>query len=445
MKISVLGLPRLSEWIVLAVATAILALALLYTQFAFPAQDDFCFATNSLAPHEFANVLYQSWSGRWLTMFLYAAVASGDDLSGQLTQVMSVASIATWATGFVIISDILLDGRPMRKLAYGLVFFAVFWGSARGIGDTVYWTAGYFTYPLPFLFSALAMNLGLRQSQATLGLSAACGFLAASLNELSGIVLIAGLVTAAFWRFAKERTVDRRLALIALAALVGVALVVFSPGNGARTALQASSMSWPKFAYNLVRPYESLASIFFVPAGIGLSIATALLPGRGAASASAAKIALSGLVAVAAGYVAFMVASSATPTARVLDYLWAVALVCLVWASSRAARAAVQPTVRIGANLVLAGLLFTAPNVSRGLHDLKVVSEWSADHARIHQELKTSAGQDVVVPEYARYPGFFAAREISRDPNDDGNKCLARRFGLRSIRSEGADGLRWTP
>lgn len=439
------ALNRASIIAILGIVFAVIALALVYAQFAQPILDDWCFSLIMTTPLEAANGLYQSWSGRWPAMFLYASVMRQQLVTSANYPLLVIWSFPVWLAGFYIVAHAAMRGERLRaKVVAALAMLAVFWSSAPGSAEIFYWVAGNILYAVPFALStaSIAMICSSRESAAYLGGASAMAFLAAAMNEVSGIILAVAGVGLVADAYLGKRSFKTPLLVLA-AVLVGLAIIVLSPGNAARQSIQ-STMSLPKIVWTVIRPYESVLSIVADPRVLALTVLALVLPKRRSPVKRWWLIPITAVVALGISVLAVAFATGNAPGYRVLAYLFAVMLGAWFGTAWVMPPLKVELPVRAAIQFAFAALLLTAPVVGVALHDLpKAESVWNAEHRAMWRMLTAQKGRDAVVRDYPFYLSIYPDREIATNADNQPNRCIAKAFGLSSLRSVGPNGYRW--
>ena len=431
-------LQRLSLVLLGLAVTAVLALALGYTFLAVPGSDEHCFTPIDLRPLEMANEFYARWSGRWLGILIYSALLGNIDMLSLDYPVVLLSSFAFWFGGFYLVSARLSRGWAQRT-GWAMALLAVFWAGSPGQGQTFYWLAGSFFYALPFFLSVgcVALVARLRPRPIHFIAAASLALAAGLVHELAGIVLIVGLGGYAIWRRANQLPITGTLAVLATA-VVGLSIVVLAPGSGARLETpepQSSTM----LAWYLVRPYRSWLATIADPRLIALTTLVLLLPRDRDRPAIpwwlAPALAVTTSV-VAAGVT--VVALQAELPERVLAYLHAVTLSAwFVAAWILRGRIAVNTAPASVAAVTLALLLVTAPVIGRLLQNLpETVRTWRQDNEARWNAIRAAGSDSHVAVPFFRSVAPLMADPVQPDPKHWSNLCVARYFGVRSIRRQ---------
>lgn len=423
------------------VAVGILGLAIVYSAVAQPILDDWCFAVTPGSPVDRANALYQSWSGRWPTMFTIALLLRGQAIASPEYALFAAGGLVVWFAGFLVVADRILDHWREKLLAAALML-ATFWAAASGTGESFYWVSSYINYGMAFLFGAACLSIATRHlTGRRIAIASLCGFVSAMFSELGGICVLVAISALCIERWLAGKRLGPALCVLITAAL-GALVVVASPGNAAREAIQPT-MAWPKIAWSVVRPYEGPLSIMADPCILALVAAILVLPNPDRRIPDRWWLIPTAAVgAVFASILAFVIATGTTPTYRVLSFLQAGVL--SAFAVTAWHLRGLIPSARIAVHWIFAAVLVTAPAVGAGLHDLPMAfGEWRPAHQSRWALLRASEGRDVALPDYSHYPSIYPDRDLSADPNNPINRCIAGYFGAASVRAVGPDGKRW--
>ena len=121
--------------LVAAPVLLIAALALAYTFLAYPAVDDFCRAAveRGGALRQTA-LLYQFWTGRWMTSLFFSWLTPRFDIFGSGYGVALILALGTWLAGFRLAAALILGKASSKRDRWLLaaLLFAVFWCGAGG-------------------------------------------------------------------------------------------------------------------------------------------------------------------------------------------------------------------------------------------------------------------------------------------------------------------------
>jgi hypothetical protein len=456
-----------------ALALAVSAVLLTYlglSVFSAPAADDYCYAVRVRRLGFLAAQVdwYQKWSGRYTGTLLLSAFGL-TDIERTYPAIGAIALVLTWLAMLALVAAVAGNalGRARTVLAAG-VLGALFLAGLPDVAQGIYWAAGSLTFQFAnisfILLVAILVYRELREpSVGTRALlwtaAAALVVLIVGANEVSlvltllllaagtGGALRAGRSTVAFW--------GGLLGLAVLAAAVSA----LAPGNVARAGAEAANPT-------VLRPQPLLAAALFLPwtllrlaywsSSLGLWAATILLVGgtwrwaRGVLCPGSvfSRRYLQYPAAWAAGLgllnlIGFVINRYPLPE-RAESVVWLLFL--LGWFPSAVilahwrGEAALEPrTVRllVPVAAVLAVSIVGSPNnfeafkdTYRGYRYYREVAERRA----IIQAAKAAGREDVVVPSLSRPPRTLLATEMTTDPENFRNSCVAAYHGLRSIR-----------
>lgn len=463
---------RLSLGILFGAALAILMLFLVLTAAAFPAADDYCYANKvaSLGYSAAQRDWFLHWSGRYSSTALISAFGLASDILTTYSPALGVAQLVTPGAFFLFLWALPLQGYSWRmRLIMSLVAYLIFLTGLPDTGQYLYWAMGVADYGLGnvalLLLLAVVVNQecravrGITVSWLRFVLASLFAVVAVGTNELTLVsvltLLMLGTALSLRWR---------RQSLGFWGALLGVAVIasgvsILAPGNLARlqeiagnesmrpSALVAAALWLPWFGLRLAywsanpalwvsgwlvliasrewsRAWLYQDSVFirpwlWVPAvwlglllgltGIGFAINHYPLPERAESTLW--------ILFLLGWYPSFVILAHYLGGAQVIR----------------------NPSARAhdGWVMLLVLSLVGAPNVVEACKDsyrgLRYWREMSARHAMI-REAQDVGMTDLVVPSLSRAPRTLFTTEITTDPNNFRNACLAEYYGLRSIR-----------
>jgi hypothetical protein len=441
---------------------AVVALAALYLFLAWPALDDFCRAALDPrvgGPLGQVVVLYLNWTGRWVVVALHAVLATHLDLEGPGFTFVLVLLALGWIASFVIAAGLILGrrARSRESVGLGLLLFAVFWASAPGPGEVLYWYSGAVDYGLAFLLMMIALRLLLGVTGTGRALAAAAfGFVATGAHELGGgIVAIAALVQALHALREGDRRLARLSALVLAVAAVGLLINFAAPGNAARAAqLPFGGQLRTALALTL-KPSETPLRALLDLRLLALGVFLATLPQFRDARPGWTQLKLPWLFLLPAATLAVLLgghfitayAIGFAPPDRVKAFLYALLLLgwvaTLMAAGDRLARLPGRSrgegivTVAVAAVLCLG--LIAGPNSRAAVRGLpRALGEWSGANAARESAIaaQLAAGRrDLLLPLVAPPPPPLIDPQISDDPAWWVNACAARYRGVATVRA----------
>ena len=428
-------------------------------------------------------VWYQTWSGRYTGLFLlsvlglmdlervYPAVAGAVFLSTCLAMLALVAAVTgnRW-------------GRAWTVVVAG-VLTVLYLAGLPDVAQTIYWATGSLMYQMG--------NVGVLLLVAIL----ACGEQGAPSPVLRGLLWMAGVVLVALLPGANDVTMLLTVCLLAVGTLtafrarrptvafwasllvvglLGAGVAGLAPGNYARAAAIAADDT-------MLRPRPLLAAILFLPwtvlratywlSSLGLWAATLLLLGaswrwaRGLLYRDGAfdRHYLQVPVVWVSAYVLLsllgFVANLYPLPERGESVLWLLfllgwfpsAVILTHWLTGETLE---RYTARlfVPAVVLLTLSILGAPNNFEAFKDTYRGYRYHLEMARRHELIraaKASGQTDVLLPSLSRPPRTLLATEITTDPDNFRNRCLAEYHGFRSIRlgstgpSHGRNGSDW--
>lgn len=475
-----------ANWLLVVAIVAVVVLSLALTVFATPLADDFCRGggpTDWSAALKKVSSTYFSWTGRWGAMTVYALTFPHIPLTTAAYPKLLALSGPIWFAIFYIGLHILY-GKTIsaaRKALFAIVLCAVYWVGMPNPGDTWYWLTGSVEYQLPMLLLALAMlvltsswivigGTGRRAAATALGIG--LGFLVTGFNELCGLLLLGTLAIAAFLAFVRRRPHLAAIYILAGAAVAGgLAIALGAPGNAIRRATEFPNANDPVFAIKslivpgLHSPIEWLCDARLLALSSMLLASRAFvskqpewtgwkLPLPGPLSSMSVFVPLMGFSAVVAGQLAISYAEGMTAPFRVQNVLYSTLVIC--WAASliplgRLVAADVERQgefvrgVHTIAAIVFPITLLVAPNTLHAAYDLpKTVSRWHPANVGRDAEIRRhmrEGDQNIVVDAIEFKPQLYlgGAGDITSNPSDFRNRCLARYYGVQTIATASRD------
>lgn len=467
-----------------ALLTALLAFAYLGTFTRYMA-DDFCQAadTQQFGFLQTQARWYTNWTGRFASNFAIAAAASAGRWVAALLPALVLGlwvAGATWAARQLW----LLRRRPASILCPlllgGLVVFTTVNG-AHDLAQTLYWQAGLLTHVAPLVLSTYGVGAVLLATRRRLdgqghrlasALAAALAFAAGGFSESFALLQAGGLALAATACYRYRAAPRARAALAPLVVSLGAAaaalcVIVLAPGNAMRQEFFQPPPGLPRLA-GLTLFYSAA----FVPYTVYLSplnslLAAALpawLASRPAAEGGGAtllpretirRLALSaaagfGLITLSVLPAVYGMSENLPARARIVPQF---VFVCVAayWGHlagsayagwrRRQAGGARGLSAATSAAAVCLLLLPPAAAVLRVGRLLPPARESADAWDRIDGEVRaarTRGETDLFVDSLddveARFGGVAGALKLERDPAHAKNQCVARYYGVRSIR-----------
>jgi hypothetical protein len=480
---------KAANWLLVAAIIAVAVLSLALTVFATPLADDFCrggLPTNWSAALDKVSSTYFSWTGRWGAMTVYSLTFPHIPLTTAAYPALLALSGPIWFTIFYIGLHILYGNTisSARKALFAAVLCAVYWVGMPHPGDTWYWLTGSVEYQVPMLLFALTMLVltsswivtgghGRRAAATVLG--ACLGFLVTGFNELCGLWLLGTLSVAAFLAFVRRRSHLAAIHILAGAAVAaGLVINLAAPGNAIRRASDFPDANDLVFAIKslivpgLHSPIEWLCDARLFALSLMLLTSRAFvskqpewtgwkLPLPGLLSSMSVFVPLVGFSAVLAGQLAVSYAQGYRAPPRVQNVLYFMFVIS--WTASLIPLGRLVETederqgkfahgVRTIAAIVFPIALLAAPNTLNAVYGLpKIASRWHPANVSRDAEIRRrmlKGDQNIVVAAFEFMPQLYlgGAGDITDDPSDWRNRCLAQYYGVQTIVTTFRDGAR---
>lgn len=430
------------RWPVVGLA---LAVFLSLGWFARPQTDDYCVASEA-AIHGLwgAQVFwYQNWMGRYTAAGALALLTEWLGLpaaarAGPFLLLLLLGSAGAWLARNLLP----LRGRPLFGLL-GMAL-AVYLAMLPNPEQVIYWFTGAYTYGLGLALGlALAGTLvwcpaGPRGRALRSGAAALLAAAATGCNETLMVALMLGAPLWWLWRRRRGRAGDGWLVGVVWAA---AAAVILAPGNAVReAAFPEGGQFW-----------GALAGTLTSTAGYGLKW-TASLPLWGASLLALAVFGpwrglggrwgpWLGIALVAAGFFPAHWAMGHRPPGRALAVIHLVFLFAwfAFWLPRLAARLAWDWRAwrRPAMGLVVLGMLVQG-NLPFALYDLASgrAQAYGALQDQRHAVMQNADPEATrVVPALADPPATLFHEDITGDPADWRNRCVARYYGVAGVRT----------
>lgn len=440
-----------------------------------PEHDDFCFA--DLYTHygftRTISIYYHSVSGRVVALAL-------SQLPPAISAATNVSLLSAYSLTLAMSAGLFLLGSAVatfrawpRAGALQLIFLTLAFastvvGAAPSLRELLYWLAGLTCYVPAALFTVLILGECTRALDTetefswplTIGMALG-GLLAAMCNEFTGLwlplILAASLVGRFF--FGQRRQVVHH-GLIAVAVLVGFAVVVSASGNSARMELLPNARHFLPSVFNGLSDSVIGLGRFLIEPSVVVTIiaagAIALVEPAPAKPASAGeKMLAAGIIGVclACCYFEYFAHRYATGI-RLVERAQNEALILLLFGSMLTVRLLVRacrmqlrtwlstsryrgllgpvalPTGLALLMIASLGLSSTASLLRQQWQDLYPYSQESV--AR-HVLLTTSSEPVVAVPRHKWTPSLLMTADVTADSSRLPNDCIARYYRKSAI------------
>lgn len=464
--------------VVLLIAHARIALSTRYIA------DDFCDAATlksaGFFPPQFD--VYRNWTGRFAAyFFMYSVHLTGPWGVGRLIAVIVLfwGLVAAWA-GAQAARVISLPHPRLVGPIFGLLIVLFSIQAAPNVDESLYWLSGFFTYTLPLVFATTYIAILLHATgrattvKRTRRLTAASlllTFIAAGCSEpfaATQAAVLAVLVAVAWRSRASADRIPLRLLQAGLAgAVLGFIVLALAPGNVVRQQLFIKlglpAASIPAFVgvvpgtliaffrtvLESLRP--TVAALIVIPAAIAillhpvgtrqalpldyrrLALALVLLPILGVfvtVCALAPGGYTTGMLTVGRALITPVFALAIIAVAT--SYIAGLAIRPRDWLPNRATGRAISwACVAVLACSVVVPLHLARRVYQEGAFLLRRQASWDARHELILSAVRAGKLDVVADP----VPNRTGLDEIGPDPTASLNPCVARYYGLRTIKT----------
>jgi len=472
------GLDLAEPWLYRLFALALLAalypfVALVF--YAHPSADDFCYATVFRSGSFWAGVIgdYLGWKGRYTAIFVTALFHRSGDMTVLYHWPLLLMMALLLVSLYVFTRTLFESGGSRASAVLAALALAVYYmATMPKPAAALYWADGAFQYQVGGIFGLLsaAALLKLCRGRRTLLFSALSCVLVFTGVGASEIIMVAlsGTVGLMFLQRVCVARQDRGpwVAVLLVTAL-SCALVVFSPGNEVRLALQPPERQQIWFSISralfygtatmtdwLREPGLWLLTVFFVPLVLRLTYLK-----RVRQEASWMRFGFILLLVASQVWVSFFVTwwgSATSPAARTLNtvYLvflagWLVALLELVAVLVRHRPLAYTPVLfplplRIGVFMLPALLAWAMLATSHIIPAYDDLLHRAAEFDRVMKgryeyirQLRAAwqggGGPDATVESLKDPPRTLVFTDISSEQNDWRNSCFSQYFGLSKV------------
>lgn len=466
--------------ILLAASLVIIAaLSLVYTFLAPAVVDDICrggWSKDVRVALEWVPRTYMTWSGRWLTIAIYALTFPHIGITSLNYNIAILLAPVIWFVTFYAFLHIIFRRQlSVRNKAIGAgLMMAIFWVGMPATDQTWYWLTGLVEYDQPFMVMALSLAV-LTSSWVTGGklwpkiggiaLGAVLAFAVPALNEFPAL-LLSGCLALAIALAAIRKRLDLAAIYFGVLVLVVISLEINYQAPG--TAIRGPQ-DFPN-ANSLSYGIRSITSPKTSPLGwlgdarmlcLTLLLATTpaflklrpewtswKLPLPAPFSSMLVVAPIIALGATIAGMFAVSFAQGTRPPGRIEGLMYAGFLVGWVAALAPlgliAGKDADAPgpllrAINLAAAVMLPISLLIAPTTIHAVTDLpEVAAKWrpelDARLADIQARVK-SGERDLVLQRIAYQPKQFFWTDVSSDPNFWVNQCMAIYYGADTVRA----------
>ena len=436
---------------VLALAAVVLMAGVLISHAAqvSPSTDDFCNRLNATSQRlpETVQTAYTGWTGRVVTTaILHATLASADLFSLAVPGVL-LAALFVYAA-WLIATFSTLEWTAGRPVVFALSLATLMAGLYSLTGQALFWITGgiVYTIPLVLLLAWLVVMRRLFVDGNAGRIGAVSGFALGVLvgNAIEAVVPIALVYGASMLWLARERlsSATRRAVFACIAGVVvGAMILAAAPGNLTRVAATGGSLFEN---LRLLGPSSLRIASTMLDVGGVLLVAVAIMLGLGImASRGRDRPAFgrsSETLVLMAGAIASALPILLAPdqfAPRNLYFLLVMLLVAaLVFAAPRLAAIRSAPT--LVATLALAGAIGNAVVYARNIDDARAIRARLVEQDALLRKAALAGERDVIVPRIGLVPPpTVHFIELAADAQRWDNRCVARYYGLKSLRTPG--------
>jgi hypothetical protein len=364
----------------------------------------------------------------------------------------------------------LLVADARYALYLSAVIACVYWAAMPSAEQGLFWLEGAAEDQMPValgwllfalvLFACQRPAISNASAHRSIVAASVVGFVTPAFHELAGgvFVLAVSLITGSAFLW---KSPQRKTWLIVWAALTAGFLVAFvAPGNAVRMATELPALSHRGHYRTVIRDSLQTIRLYVLPwcldfrhwllaVLIWLDPRVASLRNRLPGLNSFGSIA--GFLAVWISLILIAVAATiwnvgSMPPGRTLDLIYGIflmgwtALAFLVVRPDTGFQLspAFRSAALSGALILLSALVVTSNNTVGAVGDLvrgRVRSLDAQMDDRVRRLKAARANSDLVLPSLSVHPDILASKDISKDPNFWANRCLARYFGVASVRN----------
>ncbi|MDE6395201.1 MAG: hypothetical protein K2K77_07665 [Duncaniella sp.] len=231
---------RVSAWVVIVLAVCGILPFIFISRYVHPVNDDFAFALQHTDVSVLQSVIesYLHWSGRFVAPPLsalnpYSWTATPLPILRTYSAVLSGLMLVIPLGAFLILADKHV-GR-LRATALGALFVLTYLGLCASAGELLFWFSAYTAYTSGILLTLILLSILPKKSPLMTALQCILAVLITGSNEVTAVLLTATLIYLTYTYRSK------RLLSVMICAIIGVIIVMLSPGNGIRMAYRLSA------------------------------------------------------------------------------------------------------------------------------------------------------------------------------------------------------------
>ena len=438
--------------------------------FARPAADDFCLAAKvrELGFFQAVSFWYFNWAGRYTSNFTLSIFGALGDVVLVYPYAAIFVFAATWLAFCFLartISRCIIFFR--FPLITGTIATVLFLTAVPDPAQTFYWVSGSFTYQLGNVFVIFLVALMIRREKAPEGLPArAFGLLGSAVfavaaigaNEVSMILTSAVIAGGFVYAMAERRSSVSYWATLTAIGLGAVLACVLAPGNFQRLAslsTDALLRPAPWLAVFLYLPWVALRIVYWLSflglwaSAIIVLIVTAdkareiLYAGNKFRRGFLAVLALWIGAIFLLNAIGFLINRYPLPErAESVVFLlfmlgWYPSFVIAAHWLAGPAVLKTKESVRLAATVLLLIGIIGAPNVFEGYKDTyrgyRYAQEMNERFAAIEAARRHNE-REIILNTISRPPRTLFAADLTTDPANHRNACLAQYYGFDKVR-----------
>lgn len=437
---------------------------------AFPAADDYCYAVKTARLGLLGSQLdwYSNWSGRFSATALMSIFSLSRDINDSYALALIISQLATLTAIFLFLLSLLWQQYPLRRiLLASLSAYVIFLTGLPDVAQTIYWMMGVADYVLGNVSLLLLLAIGAQFEFCSkpnrafsiflFVIAAVIAIIAVGTNEVTLVAVLSLLAVASVLSMKRRTGRAWFWTGLFMIALLGAIASILAPGNMVR----AQSLA----ADGALRPPGALAAMLFFPwfllrtsywvanPAIWVSALLVLVISRDKAIQLLYQDgvftrswllfpALWAALLLALTGIGFAINHYPLPE-RAESIVWLVFLlgwypsfiILLHYVVGDIACALVGRAKRFLV-ILLVVCMAGSPNVFEAFKDsYRGIRYWREMNARLNliKDAKQSAIADLKIPSLSRPPRTLFTTEITSDPKNFRNACLAEYYGLKSI------------
>jgi hypothetical protein len=465
-EIHTVTLLKVSRLLLTLSCVVVAVVALSFLLLALPSNDDYIRATQpvKLGFWHYFTKLYLQWQGRWVSFGLESAILPHTSMTRHYAALIGPVLLIDLLGLYVVVRFFTRLGSRWLSLACTCVFATLLWSMMPSLAQTIYWFVGGIENTMVLALAGMLLVFlasSTPSSALTMAVAGVLAIVITGIHEMYGamlcIALLAGSIAALL--SGSEKLPDWIVTL--LAAGIGMAIVVFAPGNRVRMVHDNSHhvRHLPTiFALAGKQFWTSGREWIFDPKLLAATLFVAFSPKLESArpvwvTASRVPwwllIPLTWLAMLAIGFFMPSYAFVEPMPGRTLSGNYVIFatgwLLCVFIWTRRLDQRDAAPTVGLRnpmsaalAMVVLSFSLLLTGNTFEGLHDLatRKVFHWHASVEKRYALLRAPGSPDRVIPRLSPSSRLLYSSEIWIDPANWTNFSLADYFHLKSLRIE---------